>query len=312
MGKSVLLADDDPISRHLLETWLQEWNYTVTAVDNGLDAWNVLQQENSPSLAILDWMMPAIDGLEICRRLRRYETGPYHYVLLVTARGDKRDVVAGLDAGADDYITKPFHVEELRARIRAGQRILQLHAALMRAHGALQFEAAHDPLTGLWNRGAILDLLRRELLRNMRLSEPIGVMMGDLDQFKRVNDSYGHLVGDSVLKQAAGRLAGAVRNYDLVGRYGGEEFLMVVPGCTMASLNSGAERLRECIAERPILTEAGSIPVTISIGLVSTVDMPPACDYEALLRAADSALYKAKANGRNRIETVSWGSVLER
>ncbi|HEY7616325.1 MAG TPA: diguanylate cyclase, partial [Terriglobales bacterium] len=225
---TVLVAEDDPIFRHVLQSWLQRWNYEVTAVENGLDAWNALQQQNAPQMVLLDWMMPAMDGVELCRRIRAQEQRLYRYIVLLTAKDDKHDVVAGLEAGADDYLTKPFNVDELRARIRAGRRILELQEALLRAHEALQFEAAHDPLTGLWNRSAILDLLQRETQRHLRSGAALSVMMADLDHFKQINDSHGHMVGDSVLREVARRLAASLRSYDYLGRYGGEEFLIIV------------------------------------------------------------------------------------
>ena len=145
---TVLIAEDDPIFRRVLQSWFTRWDYQVTAVENGLDAWEILQKDDAPQLAMLDWIMPGMDGIELCRRIRGRDNGPYRYVILLTAKDHKEDVVAGLEAGADDYLTKPFDVEELRARVRAGKRILDLQAALIRAQSALQFEAAHDGLTG--------------------------------------------------------------------------------------------------------------------------------------------------------------------
>ena len=304
---SVLLAEDDPIFRKVMSNWLERWNYRVIAVDNGLDAWNALQQENSPQIAILDWMMPGVDGPELCRRVRSERSARYTYIVLVTAKDNKKDVVEGLDAGADDYLTKPFHVDELRARIRTGERILRLEHALRQARDYLQFEAAHDSLTGLWNHRAILELLEKENQRNRRNGDPIGVMMADLDHFKKINDTYGHLVGDTVLHECADRMVVAFRGYDSIGRYGGEEFLFVMPGCNSADLMASAERLRTSIARQPINTTAGSIAVTISVGVVSSQlfqnSMP---GYQVLLSAADDALYQAKAQGRNRVvEAIS-------
>ena len=300
---TVLIAEDDPIFRRILQSWLQKWNYQVTALKNGADAWSALQQEGSPQMAILDWMMPGLDGIEVCRRIRSHQQGSYKYVLLLTANESKQDVVAGLEAGADDYLTKPFDVNELRARVRAGKRILELQGALMKAHGELQFEAAHDHLTGLWNRGAIMDLLHRETQRTIRVGEPLGVMMADLDYFKRINDSYGHQTGDAVLREVTHRLLKSVRNYDYVGRYGGEEFLIVLTACAPADLVATAERMRAYVSEKPVDTEAGSIPVTMSIGLATQhVAGSEVTTGEELVRAADGALYLAKANGRNRVE----------
>jgi diguanylate cyclase (GGDEF)-like protein len=298
---SVLVAEDDPIFLRILESWFKKWDYRVTAVKNGVDAWEALQQPTAPPMAVLDWMMPGMDGIEVCRKIREREQGPYCYVLLLTAKDDREDVVEGLDAGADDYLTKPFDVDELRARVRAGKRILELQAALIRAHDTLQYESAHDALTTLWNRGAIIGFLRNEIERQQRSSQPLGVMMADVDHFKKVNDTYGHLVGDTVLKEVGRRLAEGVRTYDSVGRYGGEEFLVIVPGCKPADLAASAERLRRSIAEPRFETSAGPLAVTLSIGIASGCDDGESQNSEQLLRAADTALYGAKAEGRNRV-----------
>lgn len=300
---TVLIAEDDPIFRRILESCLKKWNYRVTSLENGLDAWSVLQQKDSPQMAILDWMMPGLDGVELCRRVRGHQAVPYKYLLLLTAKGKKEDVVAGLEAGADDYLTKPFDVNELRARVRAGKRILELQGALLRVQTELQFESAHDHLTGLWNRGAIMGLLQRETQRSARIGEPLGVMMADLDHFKQINDSHGHQTGDAVLCEVARRMLASVRNYDFVGRYGGEEFLIVLAECTPADLVITAERMRAHISESPVETDAGPIPVTISIGLVAGHAAGAALlKGEELLHAADTALYSAKTKGRNRVE----------
>jgi two-component system, cell cycle response regulator len=299
---SVLVAEDDPIFLRILQSWFQKWSYHVTAVKNGVEAWEALQQPTAPPMAILDWMMPGMDGIEVCRKLRGREQGPYCYVLLLTAKDDREDVVAGLDAGADDYLTKPFDVDELRARVRAGKRILELQAALIRAHDTLQYESAHDALTGLWNRGAIINFLKNEVERQQRSSQPLGLMMADVDHFKKINDTYGHLVGDVVLKEVGRRLAEGVRTYDSVGRYGGEEFLVIVPGCKPADLATSAERLRRSIAESKFETSVGPLTVTLSIGIASGCnDGDRLENSEILVRAADTALYAAKAEGRNQV-----------
>jgi len=309
---TVLIAEDDPIFRRILQSCLQSWNYQVRACENGLDAWNVLQQEHAPQMAILDWMMPGMDGIEMCRRIRSLQQDPYRYVLLLTAKDDKQDVVQGLEAGADDYLTKPFDVDELHARVRAGKRILELQNELIQARESLRFEALHDHLTGVWNRGAVLNLLQREVQRRQRSGEALGVIMADVDHFKNINDSYGHLVGDAVLAEVARRLTASVRGYDSVGRYGGEEFLVIVPGCDPKGLVVSAERLRGVIAESPIDSASGPIPVTLSVGLVS-VDAGNAepVEHIALVQAADSALYRAKAGGRNRVEIAELKTAAE-
>ncbi len=300
---SVLVAEDDPVLRRMLQSWLQKWDYRVISVDNGLDAWRVLQQEDGPRLAILDWMMPGLDGLELCQRIRSQQTGVYKYVLLVTARVNTGDVIAGLDAGADDYLVKPFDLNELRARVRAGKRILQLQEALLAVQTELRFESAHDNLTGVWNRRAIMDLLHRETQRALRIGIPLGVMMVDIDHFKNINDSHGHPTGDAVLREVARRMVASVRNYDHVGRYGGEEFLIVLAECSAGDLAATAERMRACVAGLPIETDTGPVTVTISLGLAAGQPGDAATiKGEELLRAADIALYCAKSKGRNRFE----------
>jgi diguanylate cyclase (GGDEF)-like protein len=305
---TVLIAEDDPIFRRVLQSWFTRWEYQVTAVENGLDAWEVLQKDDAPQLAVLDWIMPGLDGIELCRRIRGRDNGPYRYVILLTAKDHKEDIVAGLESGADDYLTKPFDVEELRARVRAGKRILDLQAALIKAQSALQFEAAHDGLTAIWNRSAILDLLIGEMERSRRNGDSMGIIMADIDFFKNVNDSHGHLVGDAVLREVGHRLQSGLRSYDSVGRYGGEEFLIVVPGCDALNLKVTAERLRHRIADKPIDTTAGPVAVTLSLGLAATqITVSGLIGREALLHDADQALYAAKAGGRNRVEIAPAG-----
>lgn len=310
-SNSVLIADDDRMSRRVLQRQLQDWGCNVVAVENGSEAWTALQQEGAPRMAILDWMMPGIDGVELCRRLRALEHGPFFYLLLLTGRDNRDDIVTGLEAGVDDYLTKPFHGDELRARLRVGMRILGLQDVLLKTQDALKFEAAHDRLTGVWNRGAIVDLLEREARRSVRTGDPLGVIMADVDHFKKVNDTRGHLVGDAVLQEVARRLLDSVRSYDYVGRYGGEEFLAVLAECEPAALVATAERMRLSIAARPIAAGETGISVTMSLGLAS---LPPGrcgpLDLTNLLHAADTALYSAKKHGRNRIEAAPFACIV--
>ncbi|PYX92787.1 MAG: diguanylate cyclase response regulator [Acidobacteria bacterium] len=298
---SVLVAEDDPIFRRVLESWLHNWGYQITALEDGLKAWEAVSKEDAPKLLILDWMMPGMDGPELCLKIRSRKQVPYSYILLLTSKDEKKDLIDGLNAGADDYLTKPFDVNELKARLNVGIRILALQDELIRAKEAVEFQATHDPLTGLWNRGAILDFLRRELDRAQRSSKPFGLLMIDLDHFKRINDTYGHLVGDTVLKEVAQRLAGSVRSYDWVGRYGGEEFLVIVSDCPREAVAKYAERLRAAVGATPVSTEIGEIQIATTIGATSA--QPPGYpDQDSLLRFADAALYRAKEQGRNRVE----------
>ena len=209
--------------------------------------WIFCSKDDAPALAILDWMMPGMTGLEVCRRIRQRAREPYIYILLLTSKSQKEDLIEGMDAGADDYITKPFDQHELQVRLRAGKRLADLQAELLSAREALREQATRDSLTHLWNRSSILDMLSRELARSERERTPIGVVIVDLDHFKNVNDNHGHLAGDAVLCEAARRMQGAIRQYDSIGRYGGEEFLILLPGCDEQSSFTQAERLRKQI-----------------------------------------------------------------
>ena len=294
----VLVAEDDPIFRRILQSWLQNWGHEVLIAENGARAWDILQQERPPELLILDWIMPEIDGTELCRRIRGQQRSRYQYILLVTGKNDRQDVVRGLDAGADDYLTKPFDRDELRARLRVGKRILALQDSLIHAREELRFQATHDVLTGLWNRGALMELLNHELDRSRRANAPTAVLMLDLDHFKQINDTYGHLAGDAVLKEAAQRLTRAIRSYDCAGRYGGEEFLVVLPGCDRGQTQNTAERIRSEIGGSPVLAAGAKISFTASIG--ATVAEGGSGSSAELLAAADTALYEAKNAGRDR------------
>jgi len=280
----------------------------VIVVRDGVEAWKILQGDAAPRLVILDWMMPGLDGIQICHQVRQRAAAPYVYILLLTAKGNQKDVINGLEAGADDYLTKPFHALELKARLRSGRRILELQQQLIAAREALRLQATHDLLTGLWNHAAILDILQRELDRARRESNPLGVVMGDLDHFKRVNDTYGHLAGDAVLREVAKRLSASVRPYDSVARYGGEEFLIVAPNCDPGSGLNLAQRLRSSLDQKPIDLSEGMLPLTCSLG-VAVGGLASKDNSDSMLRAADAALYRAKANGRNRIELAASGIV---
>ncbi len=293
----VLIAEDDPISRKILHNWLESWGYEVTVAEDGATAWKILQNEHPPELLILDWFMPTIDGMELCRRIRGRQQAPYQYILLATSRDGKHDLVKGLEAGADDYLTKPLDKNQLQARLTVGKRILALQRGLIQAREELRFQATHDALTGILNRGTILDLLHRELERGFRSKSTTGIMMLDLDHFKLVNDTFGHLAGDAVLREVARRMNQAVRSYDLVARYGGEEFLIVLPGCDKDQIKECAERIRSLIASFPVI-HSSELSITVSIG--AAVAAPGTATEIEILAAADAALYEAKNSGRNR------------
>jgi diguanylate cyclase (GGDEF)-like protein len=296
----ILIADDDPISRRMLAQTLRQWDYEVAEAADGIQAWSALQQEGAPRLAILDWMMPGLTGPAVCSQVRRRGRGGYTYLILLTARSHKEDLVEGLESGADDYLTKPFDAQELRVRLRTGRRILDLESDLVAAREALREQATRDPLTWVWNRYAILEILGRELDRASRERIPVSILMADLDHFKQVNDRYGHLAGDAVLRDSARRMQSAVRTYDSIGRIGGEEFLLVLPGIGLAAATQLGERLRSAVAELVMKTATDTIRVTVSMG-AATVQPGGSVPPETLIEAADQALYRAKLSGRNRV-----------
>src|SRR5579875_180588 len=299
----ILAAEDNPISQTMLRSMLTKWGYQVVTAGDGDEAWRILQCADAPRMAILDWMMPAQDGVEVCRRLRAAGQESYTYVLLLTARSDAQDLVEAIDAGADDYLTKPFNSSELRARLRAGRRIVDLQEQLLEAQAALRERATHDGLTGLLNRSAIMEILRQELARAAREHQPFSILMADLDHFKEVNDVYGHLAGDEVLREAARRMKSSIRCYDSIGRYGGEEFLVVLPGCDAVEAWLLGERMREAICSELIRVNGVPYPISCSVGCAT---QPTAVGYDAdaLIRLADAALYGAKHSGRNRTEAA--------
>ncbi len=302
----ILVADDSPLFREMLRKMLSSWDYQATLVTDGQQAWEHLSREQGPRLALLDWMMPGLEGAEVCRRVRALVRDRYVYLILLSVRSDSKDIVEGMESGADDYIVKPFQMEELHARLRAGQRVLALQDELVQAREALREQATRDGLTGLWNRRAIYDILQNELARSSRSGDPLIVLMADLDGFKPVNDQFGHLVGDAVLRQVAARMRASVRRYDAVGRYGGEEFLIVLPGCGLPGGLAQAERIREAIGTRSFRSGDADVTLTCSLGAVCA-PAPAIQEADDAVREADAALYRAKHNGRNRVEAAGAG-----
>ena len=296
----VLLAEDSGVIRILLKQVLTKWGYEIVFAEDGDAAWSILERADSPRIALLDWMMPGPDGLEVCQRVRKAAREPRVYIILLTGKDEREDVVRGLTAGADDYLRKPFDNLELEARIRTGRRIVELQAELIAAREALRAQATTDALTGIANRRTILDTLGKELDRFRRAKSACAVVFVDLDHFKQVNDTYGHPAGDEVLRQAASTLRAILRPYDLVGRYGGEEFVVVLPGCDVEGARAAAERLRAAIAGTAITAGGARLQVTCSMG-VAVATGANAWDRDRLLSEADAALYRAKREGRDRV-----------
>jgi two-component system, cell cycle response regulator len=301
IANRILIAEDDPVSRRMLEAFLQKWGYHVVTAADGLDALRILESEDSPPLAILDWMMPGLEGPQVCQRVRAHSDRPYVYILLLTARSQKDDLLRGLESGADDYLTKPFDAPELRARLHVGQRILELQNGLIAAREELRFRATHDELTGLANRRVLLEAIAREHSRQLRQGGSFGVVLIDLDHFKKINDTHGHLAGDAALKEVSRRMVACVRPYDTVGRYGGEEFVIVAPSCERSGAVMLTERILTSLRSVPIETDRGPLSVTVSCGIAVSNSAKP-IEPQELLHMADDALYRAKDHGRDRSE----------
>jgi two-component system cell cycle response regulator len=293
----ILIAEDDLISSKILEKHLGTWGFDVIMARTGEQAWTALK-EGSLRMAILDWMMPGMDGVEVCQKIRRRKKYKYTYIILLSAKDRKQDIIAGLSSGADDYMTKPVNFLELRARLQTGRRIVDLEDKLLAIQNQLKDIASRDSLTKLWNRAEISRFLREEMSRGQREQKPTGVIMLDIDYFKKINDFYGHDVGDQALLQVAARLKKRLRQSDKIGRYGGDEMIIILPNCGLAEIRKIAERLRVGVERRGISSELGSVPVTISAGGASSENFAvPTADR--LIKASDEALLKAKNRGRD-------------
>jgi diguanylate cyclase (GGDEF)-like protein len=303
-----LVVDDSAIYRKLIGDHLRDWGFGVTLAENGFQAQKILTQSDAPRLALLDWVLPDIDGIQLCKSIRRSKSSDennvpdtYTYVILLTSKEGRENMLEAMEAGADDYLVKPIDELELKARLLVGKRILDLHEELVSARESMRQAATYDSLTGLMNRGEIVHMLERELERNRREKKPVAVILGDIDHFKKINDTLGHLFGDEALREVGRRLRGQLRVYDGVGRYGGEEFLMILPNCDWANAITRADGIREIIAKEPVVYSNVERQVTMSMG-VSVSAKIGKTEAEALLSQADAGLYAAKENGRNRVE----------
>ncbi len=298
----VLVVDDSAVYRKLIGDHLRSWDFNVMLAETGAEAWRVLEQPQAPKLVLLDWVLPDLDGIELCQRIRNAgTTGHYVYVILLTSKEGKQNMLEAMNAGADDYLVKPFDASEMKARLLVGKRILDLQDELVAARESMRHAATHDSLTGLLNRGEIFAMLERELERARRERKPVSVILGDIDYFKKVNDTCGHLFGDDALQEIARRLHSRLRLYDGVGRYGGEEFLLVLPSCNLEDALARANELRELVAATSIVSRGAERSITMSYG-VAVSECIGVKEVETLLSRADTALYRAKENGRNRVE----------
>jgi two-component system, cell cycle response regulator len=297
-----LVVDDSAVYRKLIGDHLRSWGFGVTLAESGSEAWGILEQPDAPKLVLLDWVLPDLDGIELCQRIRQAgSSGPYVYVILLTSKEGHQNMLDAMQAGADDYLMKPFDELELKARLLVGKRILDLQEELVSARESMRRAATQDSLTGLMNRGEIVGMLVRELERARREHKPVGVILGDVDNFKSVNDTLGHLFGDEALREVGRRLRAQLRVYDGVGRYGGEEFLLILPNCDLPNALVRANELRETVASTPVVCSGEERLITMSMG-VAVSDCDGKNELEMLLNRADAGLYAAKESGRNRIE----------
>lgn len=297
----ILVADDDPVNRRLLEILLNKWGFDVAIAADGEEAWRELQNPAHPRIAILDWMMPGMDGVQVCSKIREDKTRAPMYVLLLTAKQATEDANGRFESVADDYLPKPYAAHELKARLRSARRILELEDEIEAARENIKIETTHDPLTGLWNRSSILEILHREIYRARRQSSSLAVFAVDIDRLRQINHQHGHLAGDAVLREAARRIRTSVRAYDSIGRYSGGQLAIVSPACDRCGAMSQAQRLKETISQEAFKTFKGDFPVTISIGIAVGCNNHQAHE---LIASAEGALAKAKKAGPNRIELV--------
>jgi diguanylate cyclase (GGDEF)-like protein len=293
----ILIAEDDLISSRILQKNIENWGYETVLARSGEGAWQALQDEDL-RLAILDWMMPGMDGIEVCRKIRRRKKYKYTYIILLSAKDRKQDIIAGLSSGADDYMTKPVNFLELRARLQTGKRIIDLEDKLLVIQNQLKDIASRDSLTKIWNRSEISKFLNEELERGQREKKPTGVVLLDVDHFKKINDFYGHSIGDQALLQVVSRLKRKIRKSDKIGRYGGDEIIIILPNCGLTEIKRIGDRLRLAVGKRGLKTELDSVQVTVSAGC-ATSELPGTASTDKLIRVADGALLKAKGQGRN-------------
>ena len=297
----ILVVDDEPLSRLIVQAAVDQLGHQWTAAEDGEAAWRCFNQDK-PEVLITDLLMPGVDGLELCRRVRADTRAGYTYIILVTVLGDRQDVVRGMDAGADDYLVKPLHLFDLQARLIAAQRVTDLHAELDRHRAQLAHLARHDPLTGLGNRRSLQEDLEVLHARSHRYRRGFALAMCDIDRFKAYNDTHGHQAGDQALRAVAATIAQELRGSDNVYRYGGEEFLLVLPEQNLDTALVAVERVRSAVERLAIPQPAvgpGGI-LTLSAG-IAAFGPGAATTAEELLQQADAALYRAKSAGRNQL-----------
>jgi two-component system cell cycle response regulator len=299
-----IIAEDDLISRLMLSKLLIRWGYETTAVDNGEAAWEALQDLDVPAIVLLDWMMPGMDGIEVCRKLRDLESKSSSYVILLTSKDGKSDIIQGLEAGADDYLPKPYDPEELQARLKVGKRIIDLQDRLIRLSNT-------DVLTSMNNRRRFFDAMKAEMYRSQRYKIPLCLISLDMDNFKLINDTFGHDAGDEVLRAFSQLITERLRESDIACRIGGDEFVIILPHTELVNACVVAEKLRETVEQlnfQPNQADAGAPAwrITLSIGVAELGETDLTVDD--FYKRTDSYLYRAKNAGRNCVYTLNLGA----
>jgi len=298
----ILIADDDFMAVSFLKHMLEASGHEVLVAEDGEEAWALIQKIDV-RMVITDWMMPKMDGLTLCRTIRENVLTGYVFIIILTAKDTKEDIISGLEAGADDYLRKPFNQAELEARLNCGQRILDLERSLQDANDKIRVLSITDPLTGCYNRRYLEENLSNEIKRARRYGRPLSLIMSDIDDFKKINDTYGHLTGDHVLEGFANRMRASIRKgVDWIARYGGEEFLLILPETAIAGACRLAERLRLEVCENPFdCREKLHISASFGVSGFDTYTPKDIISPEALIHQADVYLYKSKQAGRNRV-----------
>ncbi len=299
----ILIVEDHPVSRKLLEKSLLKRGYQVTSVENGIQALEQLNAHFFP-IVLSDWMMPEMDGPQLCRAIRKGAFPGYVFIILLTAKDSKEDIITGLRAGADDYLTKPINNAELIARLNTGFRILELEQSLKSANEEIRILSITDSLTGCYNRAYLNEKLLQEINRTKRYRHSLSIIMCDIDHFKKINDTHGHLAGDQILERFAMGLIKSVRqDLDWVARYGGEEFIMILPETDCQSALQVAERVRITIEQTRMDLSGKEVHITVSFGVTGfDVDTPEErLSYQKIIEQADIYLYQAKEKGRNQV-----------
>lgn len=299
----ILIVDDDFVTRGLLKNMLQSAGHDVRIAENGAAGLEMVRLHQI-RMVITDWMMPEMDGPQLCEAIRREDTGGYVFIIMLTSKDEKKDIISGLESGADDYLSKPFNHAELLARLKSGLRILDLEQSLLRANEEIRQLSITDPLTGCYNRGYLSSAMEKEIKRAMRYDRPLSLILCDIDHFKKINDTYGHQAGDRALQKFVQYLMTGVRQeLDWVVRYGGEEFLVVLPETGKKDAVNVAERFRSEMCNLQLEIQENKIGFTASYG-VSGVDRwteDLRISVEDLIKKTDDSLYQAKEEGRNRV-----------